>query len=79
MNLAQLKWPYLMKRCRVVNKSCLMDYLLDTNIIYGMIKRNPKILSRVAAVTSQNREIFISCITYFEVERGLLAVDSPQQ
>ncbi|MCT7961192.1 MULTISPECIES: type II toxin-antitoxin system VapC family toxin [Oscillatoriales] len=56
-----------------------MDYLLDTNIISGMIKRNPKILSRVAAVTSQNREIFISCITYFEVERGLLAVDSPQQ
>jgi len=56
-----------------------MDYLLDTNIVSLAIKQNLQILQKILAVDAKEENIFISCITYFEVRRGFLAIDAPKQ
>ena len=56
-----------------------MSYLIDTNIVSLIIKRNPEISQKIEDVKAQRKSIFISCITYFEIKRGLLAVDGPRQ
>lgn len=56
-----------------------MDYLLDTNIVSLIIKRNPQVSQKIEDIKAQRKSIFISCITYFEVKRGFLAVNSPKQ
>jgi tRNA(fMet)-specific endonuclease VapC len=56
-----------------------MNYLLDTNIVSFAIKGNLQILEKLKEIKDQNKRIFISCITYFEIRRGFLAVDAPRQ
>ena len=56
-----------------------MSYLLDTNIVSLIIKRNLEIYQKIEDVKAQRKSIFISCITYFEIKRGLLAVAAPKQ
>jgi tRNA(fMet)-specific endonuclease VapC len=56
-----------------------MSYLLDTNIVSLIIKRNLEIYQKIEDVKAQRKSIFISCITYFEVKRGFLAVAAPKQ
>ncbi|WP_017293318.1 type II toxin-antitoxin system VapC family toxin [Geminocystis herdmanii] len=56
-----------------------MDYLLDTNIVSFIIKDNLQILQKIKDIKEQNNKIFISCITYFEIRRGFLAIDAPKQ
>lgn len=51
-----------------------MGYLLDTNIVTAIIKQNEKIAHKLETFNRQNQKIFISAITYYEIERGLLAV-----
>jgi tRNA(fMet)-specific endonuclease VapC len=51
-----------------------MGYLLDTNIVTAIIKQNEKIAHKLETLNRQNQKIFISAITYYEIERGLLAV-----
>ena len=56
-----------------------MSYLLDTNIVSLIIKRNLEIYQKIEDVKAQRKSIFISCITYFQIKRGLLAVAAPKQ
>jgi tRNA(fMet)-specific endonuclease VapC len=56
-----------------------MAYLLDTNIISLELKNNPKIKQRLKEFQSQEGLLSISCITYFEVKRGLFAVNAIKQ
>ena len=56
-----------------------MSYLLDTNIVSLAIKDNLQIIEKLEDIKAQRKRISISCITYFEVKRGLLAVDAPKQ
>ena len=56
-----------------------MDYLLDTNIVSLIIKNNAQINNKVYQIKFKNHKIFISCITYFEIRRGFLALDAPRQ
>ncbi|MDJ0600250.1 MAG: type II toxin-antitoxin system VapC family toxin [Crocosphaera sp.] len=56
-----------------------MSYLLDTNIVSFVIKDNIKIRQKLQSLRFQRVKIYISCITYFEVKRGFLAVDAPKQ
>jgi tRNA(fMet)-specific endonuclease VapC len=56
-----------------------MSYLLDTNIVSLIIKRDLKVYQKIEDVKAQRKSIFISCITYFEIKRGLLAVAAPKQ
>jgi tRNA(fMet)-specific endonuclease VapC len=52
----------------------IMSYLLDTNIISLAIKQNFQIIQKLEIVKAKRENTFISCISYFEVKRGLLAV-----
>jgi tRNA(fMet)-specific endonuclease VapC len=56
-----------------------MTYLLDTNIVSFAIKNNLIIKERLEELRSQEELISISCITYFEVNRGLFAVKASKQ
>lgn len=56
-----------------------MIYLLDTNIVSWATKNNRQINKKLEDIKAQRKKICISCITYFEIRRGFLAVDSPKQ
>jgi tRNA(fMet)-specific endonuclease VapC len=56
-----------------------MSYLLDTNILSLLIKNNLKISTKLEALKLQKQQISISCITYFEIKRGLIAVQATKQ
>lgn len=56
-----------------------MDYLLDTNIFSYILKRNRVVNNKLREVTRSGDEVFISCITYYEVKRGLLAINATRQ
>jgi tRNA(fMet)-specific endonuclease VapC len=56
-----------------------MTYLLDTNIVSFAIKNNLIIKEKLEELRSQEELISISCITYFEVKRGLFAVKASKQ
>lgn len=51
-----------------------MGYLLDTNIVTAILKENPKATNQLEMLNRQNEQVFISAMTYYEIERGLLAV-----
>lgn len=56
-----------------------MNYLLDTNIVSLALKQNSQVLHKITISESKEEKIFISCITYFEIRPGFLAVDAPKQ
>ena len=56
-----------------------MSYLLDTNIVTAIIKEDVRILNKLDRVNYQRQKMFISCITYFESEGGLLAINSQKK
>lgn len=56
-----------------------MGYLLDTNIVSLAIKNDFRIKQRLQISKFEGIDIYISCITYFEVRRGFLAFDAPKQ
>ncbi|WP_413174287.1 type II toxin-antitoxin system VapC family toxin [Anabaena azotica] len=51
-----------------------MGYLLDTNIVTAVLKQNPKVTEQLKVLNRQNEEVFISAMTYYEIERGFLAI-----
>ena len=56
-----------------------MAYLLDTNIVSLALRNNFKVTAEIAQLKSQRQILSISCITYFEVKRGLFAVNATKQ
>jgi len=56
-----------------------LAYLLDTNIVTYILKKNPIIDSKIREIRRLNQDIFISCITYYEIKRGLLAINATRQ
>ena len=56
-----------------------MSYLLDTNIVSAILKNNQIIKRKLEEVRLRGQEVFISCITYYEIKRGLLAVNATRQ
>ncbi len=50
-----------------------MGYLLDTNIVSASLKQNAKINLKLQEVSRLEIDIFISGITYYEIQRGLLS------
>jgi len=56
-----------------------MDYLLDINIVSLAMRHNLQITEKIEDIKIQKQIICISCITYFEIRRGFLAVDAPKQ
>ncbi|MEA5616768.1 PIN domain-containing protein [Cronbergia sp. UHCC 0137] len=56
-----------------------MSFLLDTNIVSLAIKNDFYIKQKLEVMKFEEVDIYISCITYFEVRRGFLAVDAPKK
>jgi tRNA(fMet)-specific endonuclease VapC len=55
-------------------------YLLDTNIVsYILKRRNTPIESKLREARRSGENVFISCISYYEVKRGLLYVNATRQ
>ena len=56
-----------------------MSYLLDTNIVTAILKQDERLNPKLREVNVQNIKLFISCITYYEVKGGLLAVNATRK
>ncbi|MEH1923938.1 type II toxin-antitoxin system VapC family toxin [Nostoc sp.] len=56
-----------------------MTYLLDTNIVSYILRRNATVGSKLRDANRSGEEVFISCITYYEVKRGLLYANATRQ
>ncbi|MFB2921773.1 PIN domain-containing protein [Aerosakkonema funiforme] len=56
-----------------------MVYLFDTNIVSGIVNRDKIIPMKVEELKLQGEDLFISCITYYEVKIGLLAVSATRK
>ncbi|BAY75851.1 PilT protein [Nostoc linckia NIES-25] len=56
-----------------------MTYLLDTNIVSYILRRNVTVGSKLRDANRSGQEVFISCITYYEVKRGLLYANAAKQ
>ena len=56
-----------------------MNYLLDSNIVSYILKKNSIVDNKLREVNIQGRMVFISCITYYEIKRGLLSINAVKQ
>lgn len=56
-----------------------MGYLLDTNIVSASLKQNVKINLKLQEVSGFKVDIFISGITYYEIQRGLLRTNATRK
>ncbi len=56
-----------------------MSYILDTNIVTAILKKDKIVIKKLEVLRSQGKEVFISCITYYEIKRGLLAANATRQ
>lgn len=54
-------------------------YLLDTNIVTAVLKKDPHVTSRLRTELTANAHIFISAVVYYEIKRGLLKHDAARQ
>lgn len=56
-----------------------MGYLLDTNIVSAYLKGNQLVFNQLRNASRDNRVTCISCITYYEIRRGLLYTNATRQ
>jgi tRNA(fMet)-specific endonuclease VapC len=56
-----------------------MRYTFDTNILSYYIKGNDAITRRLKNELSSGSQFFINPISYYEINRGLLAIDSQRK
>ncbi|MBW4612295.1 MAG: type II toxin-antitoxin system VapC family toxin [Desmonostoc vinosum HA7617-LM4] len=56
-----------------------MTYLLDTNIVSYILKKNATVENKLQDAKIAGQKVFISCITYYEVKRGLLYANATSQ
>jgi tRNA(fMet)-specific endonuclease VapC len=56
-----------------------MGYLLDTNIVSASLKQNITINLKLQEVSGFKVDIFISGITYYEIQRGLLRTNATKK
>ena len=57
----------------------MMGYLLDTNIVTAVLKNNRQVINQYRSVRQYSQKICVSCITYYEIKRGLLYLDAAQR
>ena len=55
------------------------DYLLDTNVVSAIIKKNEIVQKKFDEVSFEKGRVFISGITYYEVKRGLIASNATRK
>jgi predicted nucleic acid-binding protein len=55
----------------------IKKYTFDTNILSYYIRGNEEIKNRLNRELSEGNQFIINPITYYEISRGLLAINSP--
>jgi tRNA(fMet)-specific endonuclease VapC len=53
-----------------------MKYILDTNIISAILNGNVKVKNNTQNVIDEGKNIFINALSYYEIKRGLLAINA---
>jgi tRNA(fMet)-specific endonuclease VapC len=56
-----------------------MNYLLDTNIVSATLKNNSQVIEALDKIRIQGKKVFISAMTYYEIQRGLLAIKASRK
>jgi tRNA(fMet)-specific endonuclease VapC len=56
-----------------------VTYLLDTNVVSYILRINTTVGKKLRDANRSGQEVFISCITYYEVKRGLLYANATRQ
>ncbi len=56
-----------------------MPYLLDTNAVTQLLKRNPRVVERYRHALEQGEQVYLSTVVYYEVKRGLLHIGATRQ
>jgi tRNA(fMet)-specific endonuclease VapC len=56
-----------------------MNYVLDTSMISAYMKNNERVKKKLQEIALCAKEVFISGIAYYEIKRGLLAVNATRQ
>jgi tRNA(fMet)-specific endonuclease VapC len=54
-------------------------YLLDTNIVTAILKRDRRVVEELRARLRDNSHILISAVVYYEIKRGLFKRDAMRQ
>ena len=54
-------------------------YVLDTNIVTGILKKNARVVGRLRQALAANSKITFSPVVFYEVKRGLLKKDARKQ
>ncbi|MBI5292832.1 MAG: PIN domain-containing protein [Chloroflexi bacterium] len=54
-------------------------YVLDTNIVTGILKKDARVVSRLRQALAANAMIALSPVVFYEVKRGLLKKDAHKQ
>ena len=56
-----------------------MDYIIDTNIISALMKNDSEVKIRLQNAFLNGSEVFISGLSYYEIRRGLLAINATKK
>ena len=56
-----------------------MSYLLDTNIVTAILKKNEKIRQKLLILDLIYSKVYLPGMTYYEVKRGLIAANATRQ
>ena len=56
-----------------------MPYLLDTNVVTQLLKRNPRVVERYRRALELGEQIYFSAVVYYEIKRGLLHLGAEKQ
>jgi tRNA(fMet)-specific endonuclease VapC len=54
-------------------------YLLDTNIVTAILKKDHQVFNRLQVKLAANAHILISAVVYYEIKRGLLKRNAVHQ
>ncbi len=57
----------------------MASYLLDTNIVSAIVKNDERVNIKYRDVLSEDVNLYISGITYYEVKRGLLYANATRK
>ncbi len=52
-------------------------YLLDTNVLTGILKKDARIVNRLTEVLAADAQLILSPVVFYEIQRGLLRYKMP--
>lgn len=56
-----------------------MAYLLDTNVVTELLKRNAHVVNRYRSALENGEQVYFSAVAYYEIKRGLLHLGASRQ